>query len=612
MPASRAVPRARLPRGLAAGAALAVLCACAWLGATVARAQSGGERIHGYDVAVVIEGNGALTVTETIEYDFGAAERHGILRDVPVRTRYDDEHDRVLPLTVLEVSATAGASADYRVEHAGGSVKRIRIGDPDRTVDGRHTYTIRYRLDGVLNGFADHDELYLNAIGPGWDVPIDRASVTVTAPGAVTRVACFAGPVFSRLACDDSGPPAGNVAQFAHGGLQAGEAFSVVVAFPTGLVPAPAPILEQRWSLRRAFALTPLTVGAAVVLALLLAGGITRLVWVAGRDRRYTGSPVDVAFGTPEGEEQPVGLFDGGPYPVEYESPDGIRPGQVGTLIDEHANPLDVTATIVDLAARGHLRIEEIPKRGLFGSTDWRLHRLETPGELVPYEQLLINHLFADGDEVELSALKRKFSEELQEVVEALYADVVARGWFRRSPSRTRALWLGIGLGVLAAGVALTVAAIALTGFAVVPLPVVGAGIALTILHRAMPRRTARGTAALSRVRGFRRFIEEAEKEPARFAERANLFSEYLPYAIVFGCTERWAKAFAGLAEPPPTRWYTSTNTFSVIAFASAIDGFSTTSAGMIASTPAGSGSSGFGGGGFSGGGMGGGGGGSW
>lgn len=618
MPASPLALRVPLSgRRTLALAWLAVLVTAAALGTVAAAAQSPGERITSYDVVAGIERDGTLIVTETIAYDFGADERHGILRDVVVRLRYDDTHDREFPLTVLDVSSPTGAPAGYQLEDLGG-IQRIRVGDPDRTVTGSQTYVIRYRLAGALNGFADHDELYLNAIGPGWDVVIERATVTVTAPGAITQSACFAGPVGSRLACDDATVPAGETASFVHQQLFPNEAFSVVVAFPTGLVTSTAPILSERWSLQRAFAITPLTVGAAFALTLVLAITIARLFWRAGRDLRYSGSPVDVVFGSADGEQRPVGLFGGGPIPVEYEPPDGIRPGEVGTLIDEQAHPLDVTATIVDLAARGYLRIEETPKRGFLGSTDWRLHRLSPeasrrPGdELRAYERLLLDHLFDGSDEVELSDLKRKFSDELAEIVKALYADVVAHGWFARSPASTRALWLGIGIGVLVAGVALTIAAAAWTKFAIVPIPIAVAGIALVALHRAMPRRTARGTAALQRVRGFRRFIEEAEREPARFAERANLFSEYLPYAIVFGCTERWAKAFAGLADSPPTPWYTSTQPFTALALAGALDNFSTTSAGMIASTPAGSGGSGFSGGGFSGGGVGGGGGGSW
>ena len=107
--------------------------------------------------------------------------------------------------------------------------------------------------------------------------------------------------------------------------------------------------------------------------------------------------------------------------------------------------------------------------------------------------------------------------------------------------------------------------------------------------------------------------MEIAEKERQRFSERENIFSDYLPYAIVFGLTRKWAKAFEDLGFAPDTSsWYVGPHPFTALAFADSIDGFAVTTGGTLASTPASSGSSGFGGGGFSGGGGGGGGGGSW
>jgi uncharacterized membrane protein len=130
-----------------------------------------------------------------------------------------------------------------------------------------------------------------------------------------------------------------------------------------------------------------------------------------------------------------------------------------------------------------------------------------------------------------------------------------------------------------------------------------------------MPSRTAKGTGLLRRTFGFRTFITEGtEAAMAKFAEKENLFSDYLPYAIVFGVTDKWAKVFerlSGSTAPPQTGWYISPHPFSYGAFSSSMDHFTTSTTGAIASTPAGSGGSGFSGG-FSGGGGGGGGGGSW
>ena len=183
------------------------------------------------------------------------------------------------------------------------------------------------------------------------------------------------------------------------------------------------------------------------VLLLLIIAGIGWLLWMKGRDRRAVGSPVDVAFGTSEQGEQAVPPLERGPYPVEYGPPDGIRPGQLGTLIDETANPVDISATIVDLAVRGYLRIEEIPKHGLFGKPDWRLVRIKegpTSSELVNYERVLLSGIFegtGEHDAVKLSSLKGSFAPRLRRVRDALYDDMAKEGWFAGRPDRVRRRW---------------------------------------------------------------------------------------------------------------------------------------------------------------------------
>ncbi len=192
--------------------------------------------------------------------------------------------------------------------------------------------------------------------------------------------------------------------------------------------------------------------------------------------------------------------------------------------------------------------------------------------------------------------------------------DAMKRKWFARKPSTVHGLWILAGVLLLGAGIAITVGLAAFTHAALIGVPIVVGGIALLIAAKWMPRRTAKGYAVLRHADGFRRFIDESEKSRAQFAERKNLFSEYLPYAVVFGATKKWANAFAGLDDEPPDTmsWYRGQQAFTYLAFTGAIDSFSVSSAGTLTSAPSTSGSSGFSGGGFSGGGGGGGGGGSW
>lgn len=589
------------------------------LAAGTAAAQTGGERITSYDVTMTVEDDGDLLVQETIDYDFGFAQRRGILRFIPVKFPYDDRYDRRYPIDVLGVETSQGAPDGVQVATEGDNLV-IRIGDPDVTITGRHTYEITYRVTGALNGFDDHDELFWNVIGNQWGVPIDDVSVTATMPGDINQVACFAGPFGSNLPCDGANS-SGDTATFASADLAPRESLTIVVGFPVGIVPTPMPVLDERWSAARAFALTPVTAGVSGVLALAGIGIVVALARRHGRDRRYLGGEVDIAFGNDTGQSELVPLGGGSPSPVEFVPPDGLRPGQVGTLIDEVAHPLDVTATIVDLAVRGYLQIIEVEQAGRFGQGDWLLKALDKPlADLHPYEQTLYTSIFDDTSEILLSELKGTFARHLAQVQSELYDDSVEQGWFVTRPDHIRALWVGIGAVVVVVGVVLTGLTAAFTSFGLIPVPIALAGILLLASARHMPHRTPKGTGVLRRASGFRIFIEESEKERARFAERANLFSEYLPYAIVFGATEKWAKAFAGLdgALPDTGGWYvghTGGFAFNYLVFSGAMNGFTTTTAGTIASSPpttGTSGGSGFGGGGFSGGGGGGGGGGSW
>lgn len=575
-------------------------------------AQGVGERITAYDVDIRVESSGDLLITEIIDYDFGSNTRHGIFRDIPVRLDYDSRYERVYPLKVISVEGSPGTPDQYKRESITNKA-RLKIGDPDKTITGAHRYTITYRIEGALNGFEGHDELYWNAIGTEWPVPIEVATVRVTTPADIIEVACFGGEGGSRLACAQA-ERAGRTAGFSDRRLSAGDGVTVVVAFAKGAVPPPAPVLDERWSLARAFSVTPATAGAGLVLLLVAVFGVIRLAWRTGRDQAYAGSPVDIAFAT-AGQEERVrpsfGPFGGVETPVEFVPPDNFRPGQVGTLVDETANTLDVTATIVDLAVRGYLRIDEIPKKGWFGKPDWTLTRLKEGGDLFHYEQLLLDGIFRDGSEVTLSSLRTTFVSRLQGVQEALYEDATAQGWFAGRPDKVRLKWYILGIVAVVLSLVLLVFLMAVTHAALVAVPLVLGSILLLLSAKRMPRRTAKGTGVLRRVAGFRRFIDESEKDRARFAEQQHLFSEYLPYAIVFGATEKWARAFAGLDAQIQPGWYGGSSDFTAVGFAHSMDTFAVTTAGSISATPAGSGSSGFSGG-SSGGGGGGGGGGSW
>jgi uncharacterized membrane protein len=160
-------------------------------------------------------------------------------------------------------------------------------------------------------------------------------------------------------------------------------------------------------------------------------------------------------------------------------------------------------------------------------------------------------------------------------------------------------------------GAGLTFLLGAAVGAGLVGIAIVIIGIVVTALFWWMPAKTAAGHEVLLRTLGFRLYMTTAERYQQQFAEREKIFTAYLPYAIVFGCVDRWAHAFSDIDVAAATAgWYLGAQGFNALSFSSSLQTFNDTVSTSISYTPGGSGSSGFSGG--SGGGTGGGGGGSW
>ena len=297
----------------------------------------------------------------------------------------------------------------------------------------------------------------------------------------------------------------------------------------------------------------------------------------------------------------------------EYEPPDSLRPAQLGLLLDESADTKDVTATIVDLAVRGYLTITEEPQQGIFGKKDWTLHATaKGRAGLLPYEGIVYDGLFKDGADVKISELRTHFVTSLRSAESELYHDSHDRKWFATRPDRVRQGYAGLSVLVIIAGAVVAWLLGRTLGAGLVGVAVIVVGFVALGIARIMPAKTAAGADLHRRTLGFGRYMEVAETERQRFAERENIFSDYLPYAIVFGCVDRWARAFKDIDMSKQTAsWYIASGPFNAGVLSSSLQGFSSNLGSAIAATPGSSGGSGFSGGGAGGGG-GGGGGGSW
>lgn len=605
-------------------AGLVAILAAALLGLAGTRgsgqAQESGWYIAEFNAVYRVERDGTVAVEERIVVDFGVLERHGIFRDL---VRYgpcpadDEERDPAVG------GCPAGATRkweyrDFTVENDQGTAWkfgresypqgiRLKIGDPDRTIRGRQVYVIRYRISGALDAYREHDELYWNVTGE-WPVPIQRVTVRVSLPeGAAARGICFVGVGGSTEQCPASA--SGGEVYVSTRALGAFEQVTVAVGWQKGIVQVAAPLyvvparvgdyVSFDW-----FDRLGLAVGAVASLA-----GVLALWWRQGRDRQYRA----IYYLAEDPEQTTKPLFGGPPLVVEYLPPEGLRPAQMGLLLDERADTLDVTATIIDLAVRGYLRIAELPKQGFRARVDWALERLRDGTDLLPYEALLLDALFATGNRVKVSELKYQFADDLAKVRKALYDDAMERGWFAQRPGTAKTLWAISGVALVGAVIGLCLLAATFLGRGLLPAGLAVGALAVVVLAPSMARRTAAGSEMLRRVLGFRLYITTAEKHRQEFNERANIFARYLPFAIVFGCVEKWARAFQGLdaqVQQSTAGWYVGSGPFQVAAFSSGLRTFSS-SVGSTLSATRSSGGSGFGGG-SAGGGGGGGGGGSW
>ena len=287
-----------------------------------------------------------------------------------------------------------------------------------------------------------------------------------------------------------------------------------------------------------------------------------------------------------------------------------MRPAELGLILDESADTKDVTATIVDLAVRGYLTITASPHQ-----VEWTLTKKGGPMEtLAQYERTLFYGLFAGRDTVTLSDLKGMFAPTLRQAEKEIYADSLLRGLFTSSPTQARAAWGCVGFALVLVGFATTVALGLAFGWGLVGLAIIISGIALAATFPFMPQRTAAGRDLLQHTLGFRLYMTTAEKYRQQFAEKAQIFTQLLPYAIVFGCVTQWAKAFEGIdTAAANSGWYSGNAPFQAALLASSLESMNANISSAITYVPPSAGSSsGFGGGGFSGGGGGGGGGGSW
>ncbi len=575
------------------GLALSLLLLAPWGAGAAPNAAERQLTLTDFQMQAEVAPTGAVQVRETLTARFDGSW-NGLVRQIPLLARRPGGLEP-LGLRVIAVTDPEGRPYRYESSHPGSDLK-LKIWIPGAENASR-TAVITYRLKRGLRFYPDHDEFNWNVTGNAWEVPIERASARVQLPPAVSQLhaSVYTGPRGARDRNATLTIGADTVSSSTTRRLEPGEGFTLAVGFAKGLVPSPSALAQLiTWWQGR----------LALLLPLLSAGVLGPLWWRTGRDPAV------------------------GAVPVAYEPPEGLPPAVLGSLVAEQVSGSALGATLVALAVKGQLRIEQDQRKLLFLNLGKRytFTLLGDPAQrsaLLPHEAYLLETLFPSvepGATVSTDQLRDHYYVHVPGFERLVKQAVLAETFFRRWPGTVRALTLLGGLGLAGAAVAL---ALVLLPNDIVRLQgeahpwLTFGSLALTVVLVAvfawiMPSRTTRGTAVLRQTLGFQEFLRRVEAPRLeRVVLTPELFERFLPYAMVAGLTRQWTAAFQGILEVAPSWYVGGDGSFDPTDFGTSLeDCFSTTTGAMQSSPSSSSSSSGSSGGGSSGGGDGGGGGG--
>lgn len=337
------------------------------------------EVIRSFHSRIVVNQDSSIIVTETIlVHAAGDQIKRGIYRDFP--TAYKDVSGNIYRIGFKVVSVMRDGQLEaYHSENIVDGV-RTYFGSANVLLpEGDYTYEFTYHATKELGFFSDHDELYWNVTGNGWAFPIESASAEVILPpGILTpdiRMTAYTGAIreqgtsFLQLLN-------GSVPTFSTTNpLPIGEGLTIVVGWPKGFVDMPLSQNKEYLKKIENYRLA----GCIIAIILLLA----YYLWAwykVGRDPKK------------------------GAVIPQYDPPRGLSPAQLGQIRDSKYDQKFFAATIINMAIKKYLTIEEFPGKFLVKKR-YRLNKIGKDSLLSPEEKIIALNIFSTGDSVALGAI---------------------------------------------------------------------------------------------------------------------------------------------------------------------------------------------------------------
>ncbi len=531
------------------------------------------ENINSFDDSIIIHQNGTFTVQENIQYNFGDLYKHGIIRDIPLDTTLGNNLYRDINIIVTSVQMD-GQNEEYSLGNSSNNDLQIKIGNPNYTMNGVHTYVITYDVSNGIGNYTNDDELYWNVTGNSWTVPINQASAKISTDfGLASKNAvCYTGPEGSRQTDCTITTDSSNAKSFSTNSLlNPSEGLSVVVGFPPGTFPKSniTQITPVNYA-QEGVVMEWLILGWLVINIL---GTIFAVIWYFKHKHKKRFGPITVNFDLPK-------------------TTSGLRitPCEAATIDQPQIDTNCLSATIFDLAVRKYLKIEETDEKGgilgIGAKTDYKLTKLKSFDDLNNFEKTLVSDMFESKSEIYLSDVNLTYLQ-FNDLQTTNYNMLVDKGLYNKAlnPSKIPLIALGI--------------------MAIITLNVM-VGSVLLFLSSKFNSRTDEGDLTSWKIDGLELFLKNMKPEYQWQAEKVYVVEQMIPYAIALGYIDHFMKQLQILNPQYQPTFYTGRNSFYMMypAFHSSL------SHGVSYAAPASS--SGFSSGGFSGGGGGGGGGGSW
>ncbi|MBJ2175304.1 DUF2207 domain-containing protein [Aureibaculum sp. A20] len=559
-------------------------------------------------VDIYINQKGYFDVVENYNLNF-EAQKHGIFRTIITEydlLTYDQKKEkRKIRISAIEVP-NYNFEKPFDFEQRLSKSLEIKIGDKDKFVIGPQKYQIKYRVHNAFLFEENQIRFYWNIKPDGWAASFQNINFKIHIPKGITVNAdsyyVYSGYTGTTEKSDEFVLSYENniISGTSKDGFQSnpGESVTILLNLPENSIAEIKP-LWPFWT----------NYGWSFIILGLIAGFYS--VW-----KKY-GKDDDVVSTT------------------SYYPPDNIDPPMAGYLINDRNDTSDIISLLPYWGAKGFLKIEEIPKGGLFSKADTKLIKLKPlPSSASPYEHEIFDGLFGGSLQLSSKGKAKSFLNDIfgvesiklnpneilvSSLKETFYTTMASAGsmlkenaqlYYEAESKKIRTItYILLFLG----GIVLGIVGLLFWG-PIAAICIVITCIILILFNTYMIKKNKKGNKVFSELKGFKQFIKIAEENKLKMLlnDDPGYFETTMAYALAFGMFKKWANKFDDLNMEPPS-WYSSAtgNYISMNSFSKSFSNVMSNTSSTMVSSPS-SNSGGSSGGGSSGGGFGGGGGGSW